>query len=500
MSGTVIAPATPGPLVQPKTTLGWGDVDFGVVSDIKSAYTSWTSCKSVLDVGGAALSTYSAASSAVNTFIDPLAAIIRIGVGWVIDWLTTCVKPVKDVVDALLGSPEAIAATEKEWQKIGKALCDAQITHANLAKDLTGWKGDTAAGYAKVQAANDELFTKAGEACDAVGRWVSAAGIIITAVREFIMDLLKDVITELVEKGLIAAAAAVPSLGSALAAYTAWAAGKISWLGMKTTEKLMGLMRKIAGFLRKIGVSQKHIDKVFENLNKSHKAYEKMGKDAARGKYGFNTDTIVEDGLPGSRLKKDSDAARDQIFETEKSAKKQAEAAADAAADKARQHAQRDAAGQHEDDLRDRRDAMAKALDKKDPDGPLTNSTHSRPLSDTVREMGHEWMRDTKTKVRDFLPGAADKLDDWGMRSAERYLDVVENTGRRIREADTADAVSAGAGAVDFAKNNWDTARGLKEGFFDGDWDRILDKTTGYDSNQGYAGARDKARKEGKLP
>lgn len=205
----------------------------------------------------------SVADLGLNTLgivIDPLGTILSAALDFLKDWLLANCKPFSDFVDALLGSPEQIYAQSEKWAQVAADCSTLRQDHAITCSDLQSWTGAAAEGYQEICAETDPVFETAQGAATRLGQLVTATGALVGMIREFLWQLLKTVITELIKWGLAALAAAIPSLGSSIAAFTAWATGRFAWLGAKFAGTMAKLLTKCGDIARKLGFSGKLFD------------------------------------------------------------------------------------------------------------------------------------------------------------------------------------------------------------------------------------------------
>lgn len=100
--------------------------------------------------------------------------------------------------------------------------------------------------------------------------------------------MVKELVISLVTNAVIAAAAAIPSLGSSLAARTAWASAKVAMVMGKVAKTMSKMCMKLSKLTRKIGPLSRAFTKAGQALAKMATKYGKMasksiaaGEDAA---------------------------------------------------------------------------------------------------------------------------------------------------------------------------------------------------------------------------
>lgn len=249
----------------PYVSVGQATVSIPIYNDLASATQHWTDGEMTIGdltaVGDIGLGVLAVA-------LDPLNALIGAAVGSLMDILVKNVSWLKEPVDFLLGNPDAIFAHAQKWQQVSDNLVTVANRHAGTAGDLPGWSGPASNAYTEVLRGVNESYRSAAGAASKMADWVSTAGMVVGIFRETIWGLIKTFVTEIVEAAILAAAAAVPSLGASIAAFTGWFGAKMAMVGAKVTSKMAKLMRVLSKLAKKMHLSSKFFDDAARALSK----------------------------------------------------------------------------------------------------------------------------------------------------------------------------------------------------------------------------------------
>ncbi|RJQ79064.1 hypothetical protein D5S17_11685 [Pseudonocardiaceae bacterium YIM PH 21723] len=178
-------------------------------------------------------------AGAVGTVIDPLGGVSAMIAGWVMDH----VKPLKAILDELAGNPDTVKGIAATWKNISKELDHTATQYAaDIKADTAYWHGDAGDAYRSQALHRAEVIKLVGEAADGMGWWITAASEMVTAVRNFVRDLLANTIGELV----VMAAAVVATEGAALPLCATAAEGLV----LRQTQIAIDLSRALTTALR----------------------------------------------------------------------------------------------------------------------------------------------------------------------------------------------------------------------------------------------------------
>lgn len=198
---------------------------------------------------GVSLATVTAAAnigmSALGAFLDPIAWVVGQLMEPIYNWICENVQFVKDALNTLLGNPDAIHATGECVIAMGDQVeSEADAAYASMVALLSSWSGPAAEAF-KIAATAIYVAEKAQAAVlRACGAAIKVIAGVVDMVKQFIIGLGKDIINQLISKGVMSVLASFVTFGAAFAAYTAWAAGKVA----AVFAKVSGFLRKLAKF------------------------------------------------------------------------------------------------------------------------------------------------------------------------------------------------------------------------------------------------------------
>lgn len=198
---------------------------------------------------GVSLATVTAAAnvgvSALGAFLDPIAWVVGQLMEPIYNWICENVQFVKEALNALLGNPDAVHATGECVTTVGdKVEAEADAAYTSMVALMSNWSGPAAEAF-RIAATAIHLAEKAQAAVlRACGAAITVVAGVVDMIKQFIIGLGKDIINQLISKGVMSVLASFVTFGAAFAAYTAWAAGKVA----AVFAKVSGLLRKLAKF------------------------------------------------------------------------------------------------------------------------------------------------------------------------------------------------------------------------------------------------------------
>lgn len=200
------------------------------------------------------LSLAGAGGAVKDVLTDPVGAIAAAGFGWLFEH----VPVLTSALNAVSGNPDAIDATCDTWRDQVAVPMQAVSNSLKEAAEGTesGWTGDPADAYRAATGGLAEHSKAMGMAADAVAVSLRLAGSLVIEVRNYIRDELSKLLGWLVGAAAIAAASAVPTAGSSVAAFTSTAIMRGASLGQKFAAMLRTLVsriEKLASNLGKLG-------------------------------------------------------------------------------------------------------------------------------------------------------------------------------------------------------------------------------------------------------
>lgn len=193
----------------------------------------------------------------LGAFVDPVSWIVGNLLDPIYNFIIENVPFVEEAIELVSGSPEQVQACGDMFKQASQAIIDqANQLVAEVNKALDEWRGIARDAFRL--AADVAVKTQQGlsKGFEFIANLTYAFGVVVAAAKEFVISLLKELITQLVVEGVMAALAAVPSLGTAIAAYMAWASARVAMAFARVSRvfaKLLGKCAKLAGKGSKLG-------------------------------------------------------------------------------------------------------------------------------------------------------------------------------------------------------------------------------------------------------
>ncbi len=187
---------------------------------------------------------------ALGVFMDPVGALATAGIGWLIEHLSFLREP----LDWLAGNGDKIKAAVSTWNQVAVAISQiAEEQNKAVQSQIGSWQEAAAERFRSSQGQLASEITAVSRSCAAAGEQIATAGTITAAVRGMLRDLIAMFIYEVIRNAIIALASSYVSLGSSIAAFSAWAVGRGAAVLGKITQqiaKLMKVITRIAGRLK----------------------------------------------------------------------------------------------------------------------------------------------------------------------------------------------------------------------------------------------------------
>jgi len=179
----------------------------GPVADVKDAVDAWnTKDKDWIDV---AFKSATAGLSVAAAAFDPLAAVISLGVGWVIEHC----KPFTALLDEVAGDPDDLTAYAETWKNVGTKLQETNQHYGDaIFRELTSWNDMAGTTYITITAGT---ISGAIEAAEGSAGALAKMGEILAK----LVDELHNGVRNLISDGVGQVAAKV---------IKAWATGGLS--------------------------------------------------------------------------------------------------------------------------------------------------------------------------------------------------------------------------------------------------------------------------------
>lgn len=209
---------------------------------------------------------------------DPFGSIAGAILGPVLDWLLANIPPLKWALDVLAGDQREIRHLIAEWMNVSREIAEAGNNHASTANDLPTWSQEGSEQYHDILRATNKAFQATAKQCASFAEGIKFIGQVCAGVRELIWGLVKDFLSSIVGNALAALATSLFTAGGSVAAFIAWAQGKLAWVVGKISSKLS----KLASFLSKAasrwGDLSDKLAEAAEALSKmSHRNYGRSG-------------------------------------------------------------------------------------------------------------------------------------------------------------------------------------------------------------------------------
>ena len=80
----------------------------------------------------------------LGLIVDPIGTLAGQALDTLKDWLIANCKPLADVLDALLGSPDKIFERSSQWGDLAASYSSQRQDHTITSRDLKSWSGDAA--------------------------------------------------------------------------------------------------------------------------------------------------------------------------------------------------------------------------------------------------------------------------------------------------------------------------------------------------------------------
>ncbi|MDX8030960.1 hypothetical protein SK803_12090 [Lentzea sp. BCCO 10_0856] len=186
----------------------------------------------------------------LGVIMDPVGALATAGIGWLIEHLSFLREP----LDWLAGNGDKIKAAVGTWNQVSVAIAQiADEQNKAVQSQVGSWQEAAAERFRSSQGQLAAEITAVSKSCSAAAEQIATAGTITAAVRGMLRDLIAMFIYEVIRNAIIALASSYVSLGSSIAAFSAWAVGRGAAVLGKITQqiaKLMKVITRIAGRLK----------------------------------------------------------------------------------------------------------------------------------------------------------------------------------------------------------------------------------------------------------
>lgn len=186
----------------------------------------------------------------LGMWMDPVGSLATAGIGWLIEHLSFLREP----LDWLAGNGDKIKAAVVTWNQVAADLHNIGEQQDKAVKsELPCWEQGTAAE--KFRQSQGELAAEiamVSKMSTFVASEIASAGTITAAIRGMIRDLIALFIWEVIRNAVIALASSWVSLGSSLAAFSAWAVGRGAVVLGKITQQLAKLVKLVTRIMSRL--------------------------------------------------------------------------------------------------------------------------------------------------------------------------------------------------------------------------------------------------------
>lgn len=164
------------------------------------------------------ISASAVALDAAELLKDPVAKLVSMGLGWVIEFF----GPLNWILDQLVGDQEQIDRLSLTWEGISTELGGvAEDLHVEYRSATADWSGPGVAQYMRYCGESVELYKAASDAAAATAGLIKTSGLILKVVRTIVRQLITDCVGKVISIVLRypppATPAAAPEVASAIA-------------------------------------------------------------------------------------------------------------------------------------------------------------------------------------------------------------------------------------------------------------------------------------------
>lgn len=198
---------------------------------------------------GVAFDSIGALSSTVATVLDPLAALIGSGVGWLLEHISFLRKP----LDYLMGDKAAIQANVDATSNLAAKLRQLSDDHRAELGATGGWTGMSAE---KFTASMDKMGQELDALADAVrtkAKVVAVTGTLVVILRDIVRDAVAQFIGTLISGAIQAVALLIPTFGASVPIFIGKAVSRAAALGASIAAKVAKLVAALGRNSARIG-------------------------------------------------------------------------------------------------------------------------------------------------------------------------------------------------------------------------------------------------------
>lgn len=131
-----------------------------------------------------------------STVLDPFGTLMSSAASWAMEHL----EPLRELLNALCGSPDVVASHAVTWNNIADHLGGmATDLDSALAGDTPDWVGPAADSYQSVMGNNVDALGGLAGLSAALGEATAAAGQLVQFVHDIVRDLIADLVVKIIE-------------------------------------------------------------------------------------------------------------------------------------------------------------------------------------------------------------------------------------------------------------------------------------------------------------
>ncbi|RJQ69477.1 WXG100 family type VII secretion target [Pseudonocardiaceae bacterium YIM PH 21723] len=221
------------------------------------------------DIVDVAVNGIGAVADTIDTAIDPLAALLNAGIGWLLEHI----EWIREPLDKLLGNPDEINANTTQLKQAAAQIKQMAEQHRADLGSVADWQGEAADAYRKSMLQLAQELDDLGHATDGTAAVVGVSGNLVVLLRGIVFGLISSLISWLISKAIMAGAAALFTAGGSVAAFIGLAVVKATAVATKIAGKIAKL---ISGLVRN-GERLAKLAGVMETLSKNLGRFSMVG-------------------------------------------------------------------------------------------------------------------------------------------------------------------------------------------------------------------------------
>lgn len=185
-----------------------------------------------------ALGSVGLAMDAQAVAADPLAAVVGMGFGWILEHI----QPLKSWLNDLTGDSAEVAAFAQTWSNIGAHLHGVGDEMLGRLREFDGFSGQLVTAYTAMQTDAAQHVHAAGDWANGVSEGMRSGSAIV----QYVHDLVRDAISQLVTLAITAASAGVFTLGLGAPAAVAKVATQAASMAASLSTSVVSLVDSVS--------------------------------------------------------------------------------------------------------------------------------------------------------------------------------------------------------------------------------------------------------------